>query len=203
MSESRKRVGLYVRISTGHQSVDLQLQALRDYCKSRGWEIVKVYEDKGESGKSESRPAFDEMMQDAARGRLDTVLVFRCDRFSRSVRHFVNTLHALEQMGVGFVSVNEGIDLTSDNPLTKVVMLLVSALAEMELSILKERQAAGIKAAQGRGVRFGRPRAGFDIKKAMELRENGLSLRKTAKALGVSVSTLSRNLPRIADKAVA
>ena len=197
-SAHAKRAGLYVRVSTGHQTTEPQLQALRDICRQRGWDIVDIYEDKNESGKKESRPAFDRLLHDCAQGKIDTVLVFRCDRFSRSVRHFVNTLHTLERLGVGFVSASEGIDLTVDNPLTKVVMLLISALAEMELSILKERQTAGIRSALERGVRFGRPHAGFDIRRAMELQSEGLSLRKIAKTLGVSVSTLSRNLPKAA-----
>jgi DNA invertase Pin-like site-specific DNA recombinase len=113
-----KRVALYCRVSTGHQSTDAQRAELTALAERRGWSIHKVYEDKGESGKKESRPAFDEMMADSAKGKIDIVVVWRCDRFSRSVRHFVNTLHSLEQMGVGFFSANEGIDLTSENPLT-------------------------------------------------------------------------------------
>ena len=198
-----KKVGLYIRISTLHQNTDLQLTSLKDYCSRRGWGIKNIYRDIGESGKKESRPAFDRLLKDAARGDIKTIVVFRCDRFSRSVRHFINTLHTLEKNGVGFVSVNEGIDLTSNNPLNKVVMLLVSALAEMELNILKSRQKAGITAAKDKGVKFGRPRLGFDVKKALELRGSGLSLRKISKSLGISVSTLCRNLPKPSNIAVS
>lgn len=193
----KKTAAIYVRMSTLHQH-DIQQKDLVEYCQRRGWNYV-LYLDKGQSGKKETRPALDRMMKDAASKKFDLVCVWRCDRFSRSVRHFVNSIYYLEQLGVGFISVSESIDLSSDNPLTKVVMLLISSLAELEHSILLERQSAGIQRAKENGVQFGRPRVGFDIRKALVLRnEQGYSLRQLARELKISVSTLSRNLPKSA-----
>jgi len=103
------RVGLYARVSTanGQQDPELQLSELREYAARRGWEIAEIYTDNGVSGSKDSRPALNRLMADAGQRKFDTVLVWKLDRFGRSLRHLINALAELEARGIAFVSLRD------------------------------------------------------------------------------------------------
>lgn len=132
-----KRVALYARVSTLRgQDVDLQLRELRELAQRLGWHPTE-FVDQGFSGRKESRPAFDEMMQAVRRRRFDAVAVWRLDRLSRGLRHAVNILGEFKDLGVEFVSVRDGLNFSG--PLGMALYALVAALAEAEVEALRER----------------------------------------------------------------
>ncbi len=191
------KVCLYIRVSTSTQTVENQEVSLRALAKSRDWEIVKVYKDEGMSGDKTDRPAFLEMVNDVKSGLFDCVLVFQLSRLGRSLSHIVSTIEELKQFKVGVYCLSEHISTMDDNPYSKVTLAIFGALAEVELGLIRERVRAGVKRAQDNGVKFGRPHVGFDIGRAIELRNSGLSLRKVAKQLSISPATLSNKLKQI------
>lgn len=191
MAKSKSnRVRLYLRCSTNHQDLDVQRHDLTAYAERRGWTVVEVYEDKGVSGAKDSRPALDRMMEAVRRGKVDTVLVWRFDRFARSLSHLISALHEFDALGVHFASVTENIDTTT--PSGRLVFSIIGAIAEFERLLIQERVKAGVARAREKGVQFGRPRVGFDYKKALELRGDGWSLGRIARQMNVSTSTIWR-----------
>lgn len=188
------RVGIYARVSTldRGQTCETQLCELREYCANRGWTVVTEYCDKGISGSKESRPQLDAMMAHARRRKFDAVLVWRFDRFARSVQHLLAALEEFKSLDVHFVSLTEAIDTST--PTGKLVFTVLGAVAELERSLIVERVKAGMKRAKQQGIHVGRPRAQVDLKKAASLIKGGQSLRKTAAQLGISPAYLSKNL---------
>jgi DNA invertase Pin-like site-specific DNA recombinase len=192
---STKRAAIYCRCSTDQQDTQLQKDDLTEFCRRRGWAVYQVYEDKGISGTKDSRPALDQMVKDAHQGKFDVVLVWRFDRYGRSTAHLLNSLNTFRSLNVDFVSLNEALDTTT--PSGRVLFTIIAAIAEFERAIIVERVRAGVKRAQANGVKCGRPRKGFDFKRAVELRRNGQSLRQVARQMGVSLSTLYRAIGRM------
>lgn len=190
----QNKVAVYARVSTasGGQNPEVQLRELREYCKHRKWPIVAEYLDRGVSGAKDSRPQLDAMMADARRGKFDSVLVWKFDRFARSVSHLLRALEEFRSLNVEFISLTEGIDTST--PMGKMIFTVLGAVAELERSLIVERVRAGLRAAKARGVKVGRPRANVDLKKAARLIKGGQSLRKTAAQLGISPAYLSKNL---------
>jgi len=181
------KAGIYARVSTVDQQPENQLAELRQYVAARGWQATE-YIDHGISGSRESRPALDRMLKDARRRRIDVVVVWRLDRLGRSLRHLVVTLAELDQLEVGFVSINEGIDLGT--PAGRLQMHILAAIAEFERGRIIERVRAGLARARAQGTRLGRPRIpipGVVVPK-------GLTVRKAAALWGVSRSTAARRL---------
>jgi DNA invertase Pin-like site-specific DNA recombinase len=108
------RVALYARVSTlNNQDPEMQLAELREYAGRRGWQIVEEFTDQGVSGCKESRPALNRLMSDACRRRFDAVLVWKIDRFGRSLKHLVNALAELAALGVAFISLRDNLDLST------------------------------------------------------------------------------------------
>ena len=193
MSETRPlRIVLYARVSTRDQSADMQIGELRRFAEARGWEVVDEFVDAGVSGATTSRPEFDRMMDQLRRREAGALLCWRFDRIGRSTSHLLGVLEELRSLNVGFISITEAIDTTTS--VGRMVFTFLAALAEFERSLIQERVAAGIRNAKERGVRFGRPRAGFDAARALEMRRQGSSLRAIAKAVGVSTATVCRAL---------
>lgn len=186
------KTALYYRVSTSDQSPAMQSQALREYCKARGFEIFKEYTDHGISGTKDSRPALNELMDDARKRKFDAVVVYRFDRFARSSRHLIQALEEFKNLGIEFVSYQENIDTAS--PLGKAIFVIVGAMAELERNIIVERVKSGLKAARIRGKNLGRPKVTFDRNEALRLKREGLGLRSIATMVGVSRATLSRTL---------
>lgn len=191
------KVAIYLRVSTNHQTVENQEKQLKLFAKSRGWKIVKTYMDEGMSGDKTDRPAFLEMINDAKSGQFDCLLVFQLSRLGRSLNHIVSIIAELNDANVGVYCLSEHISTMDDNPYAKVTLAIFAALAEVELGLIRERVRAGVKRAQDNGVKFGRPHVGFDVGKAIKLRKEGMSIRKIAKKLGVSKSTLSDRLKEL------
>jgi len=187
--DSTPRVALYARVSTSDQSTDSQLLDLRRYVRERGWNIFKEYVDEGISGTKDSRPALNELMNDAKKRRFDVVLVWRFDRFARSTKHLILALEEFKNLGIDFVSYQENIDTSS--PLGSAIFTIISAVAQLERDIIAERVKAGLRRAKENGMRLGRPRAVVDVEEVQRLRSEGLSLRAIARATGISRTTVS------------
>ncbi len=186
---STPRVALYARVSTTDQSTESQLLDLRRYVSERDWNIFKEYVDEGISGTKDSRPALNELMNDAKKRRFDVVLVWRFDRFARSTKHLILALEEFKNLGIDFVSYQENIDTSS--PLGSAIFTIISAVAQLERDIIAERVRAGLRRAKENGKKLGRPRASVDTEKIHWLRSKGLSLRAIAKETGVSRTTVS------------
>jgi len=138
-ANSITRTALYARISTSNngQSPEMQLRELREYCNHRDWIVVGEYVDEGISGAKEKRPELDRLMSDAHRRRFDAILVWKLDRFGRSLRHLVNALAELEARGVAFVSLRDNLDLST--PAGRLMFQIIGAMAEFERALIAER----------------------------------------------------------------
>jgi len=188
-SQRKNRVALYARVSTTEQSTDSQLLDLRRYVRERGWDIFREFVDEGISGTKDSRPALNELMNDAKKRRFDVVLVWRFDRFARSTRHLINALEEFKNLRIDFVSYQENIDTSS--PLGSAIFTIISAVAQLERDIIAERVKAGLRRAKENGKKLGRPKVKVDGQEILRMRSEGLSLRAIAKATGISRTTVS------------
>ena len=168
----------------------MQLINLRDYISSRGWESAGEYVDTGWSGAKTSRPQLDRLMRDARLRRFDSVLVWKLDRWGRSLADCVRSIQELAALGIRFVAMTQNIDTDESNPASRLLLHIFAAFAEFERELIRERVVTGIRAAQGRGKRFGRPRRVFRRDQALLLRAEGKSWREIAQALGVPFSTV-------------
>jgi len=186
-----KRVGIYARVSTNRQCPESQLLPLREYATARGFEIVSEYVDVI-SGSKDSRPELARLMADAAKRRLDAVAVWKFDRFARSTRHLVTALEQFNALGVDFISLSESIDTST--PMGKMVFTVLAAVAELELSLIRERVVMGLERAKAQGKVLGRPRVETSEEQLLTLSEQGLSSRQIAKQLSLSPSTVLRRL---------
>lgn len=153
----QERVALYARVSTTgeRQDPEMQLAELREMAARRGWTIFDEYVDRM-SGTKESRPNLDRLMADALERRFDFVLVWKIDRWGRSLKHLVMTLADLDSYGVSFVSMRDNLDLST--PSGRLMMQLLGAMAEFERSLIVERVHSGLKRARAKGRTLGRPR---------------------------------------------
>ena len=155
------RVALYARVSTsnGQQDPEMQLRELREFAEHRGFSIVGEYIDRM-TGSKDSRPALNRLMSDASRRKFDAVLVWKLDRFGRSLRHLVNAIAELEAIGVSFISFRDNLDLTT--PSGRLMFQIIGAMAEFERALIQERVRAGLRNAKAKGKKLGRPRADVD-----------------------------------------
>lgn len=186
------RVGLYARVSThDQQTLPLQARAMRDYAARRGWTIAFQIKEVG-SGAAE-RELREKLLNAARRREIDVVLVWRLDRWGRSLADLVATLQELSHLGVGFVSLTEALDLTT--PTGRAMAGMLAIFAEFEHAILRERVRAGLAHARQNGKRLGRPitaaRKAADVRK---LFRNGLSKSEIARRLGIGRTSVRRIL---------
>lgn len=186
------RVALYARVSTlnHNQDPELQMRELREYAERRGWEIAEEYIDKGVSGSKDSRPALNRMMADACSRKFDAVLVWKLDRFGRSLRHLVNALAELEALGVAFVSLRDNLDLST--PAGRMLFHVIGAMAEFERSLIQERVKAGLRHARSKGKRLGRPALIVDRARIACLRAQGRGWKAIAREMRLGVGTVLR-----------
>jgi DNA invertase Pin-like site-specific DNA recombinase len=152
------RTAIYARVSTnnGHQDPEMQLRELREYCGRRGWQVVGEYVDKV-SGTRERRQQLDALMAAAFEHRIDTVAVWKLDRFARSVKHLVNAVSELEAHGVAFVSLKDNLDFSTASG--RLMFHVISAMAEFERSLIVERVKAGLRNAKAKGRRLGKAKS--------------------------------------------
>lgn len=184
------RCAIYGRVSTAEQSTIMQLEELRTYCQRRGWEIVEEFTDTGISGSKESRPALNRLLASAWRRQFEAVLVYRYDRFARSLRQLVNALSEFDALGIHFVSLHEGVDTSTPNG--RLVFGIFASIAEFERELIRSRVRSGLAAARARGKRLGRPRVTVDARRVAALRGEGLSWATIAERLGVGEGTVYR-----------
>jgi DNA invertase Pin-like site-specific DNA recombinase len=188
-----EKVAIYVRVSTDEQSTEMQTSDLTRYCDQRGFEIYKEYSDQGVSGTKDKRPGLDELMADARKRKFDAVMVWRFDRFARSTKHLITALEEFRHLGIDFVSYQENIDTSS--PLGKAIFTIISAIAELERSIIVERVKSGVRRAKERGKILGRPRVlNLDGNELLRLRDEGLSLREISKKVNASPASVYKSL---------
>lgn len=192
MTTQRMRVALYARVSTigNGQSPEMQLRELREYCERRSWTPAGEYVDVGISGTKEKRPELDRLLSDAHRRRFDAVVVWKFDRFARSVSHLLRALETFKALGVEFVSLSEQVDTST--PMGKMVFTVVGAVAELERSLIVERVKAGLRNARAKGKRLGRPRVVVDASRIAALRAQGLSWAAIAERLSIGEGTAYR-----------
>lgn len=197
----KTKAAAYGRISTltHGQDIQNQLEPIRQVAEARGFDLVKIYKDEGISGATERRKGLDLMLADARRGTFKVLVVMELSRIARDVRHLLNTLHELQQVGVSLVSIREGIEF-NDSPFAKGMVTMIGLLVTIERDLLRDRikTALAIRkqtaAATGSGWRCGRPPKINPelIDSVKKLRDSGSSIRQTAKALNVSKTTVLR-----------
>jgi DNA invertase Pin-like site-specific DNA recombinase len=168
----------------------MQLRELREYCQRRGWTVASEYVDIGISGSKEKRPELDRLMADAHRRRFDALIVWKFDRFARSVSHLLRALETFNALGVAFVSLSESLDTST--PAGRMVFTVLGAVAELERSLIAERVRAGLRNARANGKRLGRPRKIVDAKRIGRLRAQGVPWRKIARQMECSARTARR-----------
>jgi DNA invertase Pin-like site-specific DNA recombinase len=186
------RVAIYARVSTTNHGQDAGLQTgeLRQFAEARGWKLTDEYVDAGVSGSKDSRPELNRLMSDAHKRRFDVVLVWKLDRFGRSLRHLVNALAEFESLGIAFVSLSDNLDLSTASG--RLMFNIIGAMAEFERELIRERVKAGMKNARAKGARIGRPRVVVDAARIAALRASGLSWSAIETELGISVRTARR-----------
>lgn len=186
------RAGLYARVSTNdQQSLPMQLRALRDYAARRGWTITMQVKEVSSGAKQ--RPMREKLIDAARRREIDVVLVWRLDRWGRSVADLLATLQELEHLGVGFVSLTEALDLTT--PAGRAMAGLLAVFAAFEREILGERVRAGLAHARQNGKRLGRPlTAALHADQVRKLRRSGLSKSEIARQLNIGRTSVRRIL---------
>jgi DNA invertase Pin-like site-specific DNA recombinase len=185
------RVALYARVSTlNGQNPETQLVELREYASRRGWQSAGEYVDAGVSGSKDSRPSLNRLMAHAHQRRFDAILVWKLDRFGRSLRHLVTAIAELEALGVTFVSLKDNWDLGT--PSGRLMFQIVGAMAEFERSLIAERIRAGMRRRRLEGLSLGRAPIQVDHARLVADRLSGMSLTKVAKKYSVSRASVVR-----------
>jgi len=181
---------IYARVSTSDQNCESQLKEIREYLSRMGWENAGEFVDTGFSGSKASRPALDQLMKDSSLRKFDCVVVYKLDRFGRSVLHLNQQLAILESLGIRFVAISQGIDTDAKNPTSRLLLHILSSVAEFERELIKERTLCGIRAAKAKGKTLGRPQRIFRRDEVVRLRDEGMSWRKISEQLGVPTMTV-------------
>ena len=188
---STYRVALYARVSknNGSQSPEMQLRELREYAAHKGWMITAEYVECISSAK-ERRPELENLMAACRKKSVDVVLVYRYDRFARSLPQLVNALEEFRTLGIDFVSLHEGVDTSTPNG--RLIFGIFASIAQFERELIRDRVRSGLANARAKGKKLGRPRTFVSESKVLEMRKQGLSWRSIAKKLGVGIGTVHR-----------
>jgi len=187
-----KRAALYTRVSTGEQNTESQERALREYVQRRGWKVQKIYRDQGQSGANAKRPALNELLRDCRRGSVDVVVVWKFDRFARSLNALISGLELCRSLGIDFVSVTEAVDTSL--PAGELVFQMIGAVAQFERSLIAERVKSGFANARAKGKVLGRPPlrrlSGEETRQLRRLRmRERAPFKELAERFGVSIWT--------------
>ncbi len=183
------KAGIYTRVSTTDQHPEIQQRELVEFVKRRGW-AYQIYCDKGISGATEKRPALTALFEECRRGKVDVVVVWKFDRFARSLKQLLNALELFRRLNVDFISCTEAIDTSL--PHGEMLFQIIGAIAQWERSLIVERVKAGLQHARSQGRRLGRPpRRVLTLEEIMKLRKERLRsnvpFRKLAIKYGISV----------------
>jgi DNA invertase Pin-like site-specific DNA recombinase len=168
----------------------MQTRESEEYCERRGWSVAEEYVDVGISGSKEDRTELNRLMADAHRRRFDAVVVWKFDRFARSVSHLLRALETFKALGIDFVSLSEQVDTST--PTGKMVFTVLGAVAELERSLIAERVRAGIRNARAKGKRLGRPPIAVDAARIAALRAQRYSWSTICRETGVGKGTAQR-----------
>jgi DNA invertase Pin-like site-specific DNA recombinase len=191
---------IYARVSTTDQTNAIQIRELKEYVERRGWTLTDVYQDQM-SGAKASRPGLDQLIADARRRKFDVVVVWKLDRFGRSLVHCVSGIQELASLGIRFIATSQGLDTDESNPASKLLMHILAAVAQFERELIRERVSAGMRAAKTHGTKtgnaIGRPRWVFNRDEVVRLRETGLSIERIAVQMRIGVGTVVRVLQTI------
>jgi len=193
MSKAKLTAAIYARVSTDDQNTDMQLAEVRGYAARMGWDTLE-FVDKGISGMKRSRPGLDACMEAARLKKVDAVLVWKLDRFGRSLSNLIENILLLDGYGVRFIGVTQGIDTDQKNPTSRLMIHILGAVAEFERSMIVDRVRSGMASAKRAGKHCGRPVKIWRRDKALELRRQGLSNREIAVKMGVSEASIRRAL---------
>lgn len=186
------RAGIYARVSTTDQTCENQLIELRRYCEARGWTSAE-YVDTGVSGAKDRRPALDRLMADAKKRRIDAVVVWRLDRFGRSLKHLIDGIKELTEADVAFVCPDQAIDTASSAG--RLQLHILGAFAEFERDLIRERINAGLARARKNGTKLGRRRERISER---DLRRTAhMTVREAARVLKVPVTRVHRERSRV------
>ena len=186
------RAALYLRVSTSNQTTENQRIDLERVAALRGWNIVETFRDEGISGSKgrNDRPAFDQMLKDAVRGKFDLIAVWSIDPLGRSLQHLIETVNELQAVGVDLYMHQQAIDTTT--PAGKLTFSIFGAFAEFERSLIRERVKAGLERAKKNGIKLGRPTNLNDTVRSaiVALRAKDVSIRQIASQLKIGTGTI-------------
>ena len=185
-----KAAAIYVRVSTADQHVESQLYDLRELAAQRGFDVVHEYEDRGVCGKKARRPGLDLLMADARRKKFSVVLVAAFDRIARSTRNFLQIIDELDSLGIEFISRREGV--ATGDAMGRLFVTIISAIAELERSLVVERVKSGMRRARLEGRAIGRSRLDVDREQVVLDRRSGMSLTDVAKRHNISRASVCR-----------
>lgn len=188
-----KKIGVYVRVSTkDKQDINTQLIPLREYIDRNKFDICKEYVDIGESGSKEKRPAFNSLLEDIRKGKINTIIVYKLDRIGRSTQHLLKLFEEFNKRGIEFISLTQNIDTTT--PEGRLFLKMLMIVAEYEREIIVSRVNDGIKRARKENKRLGRPKKKLNIYEAIRKQNEGDSLREISKQMEIPLSTLARKI---------
>lgn len=184
-------VAVYVRVSTAEQTVEGQEAELVAYCTARGWTPV-IFRDV-QSGAATSRPGLEKLLAAVRRREVTAVVCVKLDRIGRSLVHLAMIVGELTALRVPILCTTQGIDTSEDNPVGRLQLGVLMAVAEFERSLIRERTLAGLAAARARGARLGRPPKVTPEQwaRVLELHGSGQSVRAIARTVGLAASTVS------------
>lgn len=188
-----KRVGMYLRVSTADQTTDNQRRVLDEAAEHHGWQVANIYEDAAISGSKgrDKRPAFDRLLKDVTRGKIDIVMAWSVDRLGRSLQDLCAFLGELHAAGADLYLDQQGIDTST--PAGRAMFQMMGVFAEFERAIIIERVRAGQDRARAQGVKFGRPTLPDATEHAIRRHlANGVGINKTARLVGCGVSAVQR-----------
>lgn len=201
------RCAIYARVSTADQHCEQQLTALRQYAEAHGWTVVGEYVDAGISGTAANRPEIDRLMEAARARKFDCVLVWKLDRWGRSVSACLASIQELGRLGVRWIATTQGLDTDQDNPMSRFMLTVMAAVASLEREMIRERASAGtaryrsairagerVRSRSGKNLPIGRPRTVVDARRISQLRAEGRSIRDIAREVGVGKGVVASRL---------
>ena len=186
------RVAIYARVSTADQNPELQLREIQDYADRQGWQVVDAYQDVA-SGAKASRRGLNRLMADAMARKFEAILVWKLDRFARSLVDCLNNIRTLEDQGIRFIAVTQNLDTDQRNPASRFLLHVLGRLRYQQ-DYNAGKVGKTVYSRSGKNLPIGRPKRIFNREKGVEMRQRGNSIWQIAKQLVISVGTVTRVL---------